>query len=293
MKEPDEVSAMLSLKALGWGSKRIAAELGCSRNTVRRWLRAGGWRPPTSPSRSKKLDGLEDWIAERFRRHAGNADVVRQELASEKKVVVSLRTVERAVAHLRRELRAEARATIRFETRPGQQLQIDFGERRVEIGGEQRRVSFFVATLGYSRRLHVRVFDGERQESWFEGMESAFRAFGGVTEEVLLDNARALVLHHDPASREVVLNPRLHAFARHWGFRVVALRAVSRPAPRARTSAGSAMSRTTPSPGAASRVLRRSRRISIGGRARSRTCASTARPARRRSCDSTATRPRA
>ncbi|WP_029032409.1 helix-turn-helix domain-containing protein, partial [Salinarimonas rosea] len=51
MKEPDEVSAMLSLKALGWGSKRIAAELGCSRNTVRRWLRAGGWRPPTSPSR--------------------------------------------------------------------------------------------------------------------------------------------------------------------------------------------------------------------------------------------------
>jgi hypothetical protein len=28
MKEPDEVSTMLSLKALGWGSKRIAAELG-------------------------------------------------------------------------------------------------------------------------------------------------------------------------------------------------------------------------------------------------------------------------
>ena len=222
MKEPDEVSAMLSLKALGWGSKRIAAELGCSRNTVRRWLRAGSWRAPASPSRSKKLDGLEGWLAERFRRHAGNADVVRQELASEEKVVVSLRTVERAVAHLRRELRAEARATIRFETRPGQQLQIDFGERRVEIGGEQRRVSFFVATLGYSRRLHVRAFDGERQESWFEGMESAFRAFGGITEEVLLDNARALVLHHDPASREVVLNPRLHAFARHWGFRVVA-----------------------------------------------------------------------
>ena len=46
------------------------------------------------------------------------------------------------------------------------------------------------------------------------------RTFGGVTEEVLLDNARALVVHHDPGSREVVLNPRLHAFARHWGFRV-------------------------------------------------------------------------
>ena len=81
-------------------------------------------------------------------------------------------------------------------------------------------VFLFVATLGHSRRVHVRAFPGERQEHWFEGMEGAFRAFGGVPEEVLLDNARALVLHHDPASREVVLNPKLHAFARHWGFRV-------------------------------------------------------------------------
>ena len=32
-----------------------------------------------------------------------------------------------------------------------------------------------------------------RQESWFSGMESAFTAFGGTTEEVLFDNARALV----------------------------------------------------------------------------------------------------
>ena len=38
MKAPDKVSAMLRLKALGWGSKRIAAELGCARNTVRHWL---------------------------------------------------------------------------------------------------------------------------------------------------------------------------------------------------------------------------------------------------------------
>ena len=41
MRTPDEVSAMLALKACGWGTKRIAAELGCSRNTVRRWLVEG------------------------------------------------------------------------------------------------------------------------------------------------------------------------------------------------------------------------------------------------------------
>ena len=220
MKTPDDVSAMVRLKGLGWGAKRIAAELGCSKNTVKRWLRYDDWRPCVTPSRSKKLDGLSDWLAERFRRHRGNADVIRQELAQEKDIHVSLRTVERTVAPLRRELVAEARATVRFETPPGEQLQIDFGERRVEIAGVATKVFFFVATLGYSRRLHVRAFGHEKQESWFAGMESTFQAFGGIAREVLLDNARALVLHHDPSSREVVLHPRLHAFAKHWGFRI-------------------------------------------------------------------------
>ena len=48
-----------------------------------RWLRAGGWRPPSSPARTKRLDGLDAWLAERSRRHGGNADVVRQDLARE------------------------------------------------------------------------------------------------------------------------------------------------------------------------------------------------------------------
>ena len=219
-EDEDDVSAMVRLKDLGWRAKRIAGELGCSKNTVKRWLRYGDWRPCLTPSRSKKLDGLSDWLAERFRRHRGNADVIRQELGQEKNIHVSLRTVERAVAPLRRELVAEARATVRFETRPGDQLQIDFGERRVEIGGVVSKVFFFVATLGYSRRLHVRAFGHEKQESWFAGLESSFQAFGGIPREVLLDNARALVLHHDASSREVVLHPRLHAFAKHWSFRM-------------------------------------------------------------------------
>lgn len=178
-------------------------------------------------------------MAERFRRHRGNADVIRQELAQEKNIHVSLRTVERTVAPLRRELVAEARATVRFETPPGEQLQIDFGERRVEIERIATKVFFFLATLGYSRRLHIRAFGHEKQESWFAGMESAFLAFGGIPREVLLDNARALVLHHDPSSREVVLHPRLHAFAKHGGFRIRACARIG-PARRGRTSAASA-----------------------------------------------------
>ena len=48
----DEVSAMLRLKALGWGSRRIATEFGCSRNTVRHWLAEGDWQRCASPSPS-------------------------------------------------------------------------------------------------------------------------------------------------------------------------------------------------------------------------------------------------
>jgi len=219
MLETEEVSVMLRLKDLGWGTRRIAAELGVSRTTVKEYLRAGGWRPYEKPERRKKLDGYEAWLKERFCRHLGNADVIRQELAGEKRIVISLRTVERAVHPYRRELAAQARACVRFETPPGKQMQIDFGERGVEIGGVQVRAYLFVATLGYSRRLHVRAFRHERQENWFEGQESAFRAFGGVTEEVLFDNARALVMEHHAATREVVFNPKLKAFAKHWGFR--------------------------------------------------------------------------
>jgi transposase len=218
MLEPETVAAMLRLNELGWGTKRIARELGASRGTVKRYLAAGGWRPFRRPRRTKRLDGLEDWLAERFWRHRGNADVIRQELSAEKGLCVSLRTVERAVAPLRRELEVEARACVRFETAPGRQLQIDFGERLVEIGGAKVKVFLFVATLGYSRRLHARAFDHERQESWFDGIESAFLAFGGVPEEVLIDNPRALVAAHDAATRTVVFNAKFLAFARHWGF---------------------------------------------------------------------------
>jgi transposase len=222
MRMPDEVATMLRLRDLGWGTRRIAAELGCNRETVQRYLATGGWAPYCTPERPGALGGHGAWLAERLRRHRGNADVVRQELAAELGIVVSLRTVERAVADLRRELAAEALATVRFETPPGRQLQIDFGERWVAIGDEQVRVYLFVATLGYSRRVYAHAFRHARQSAWFEGLEGGFRHFGGLPREVLLDNAKALVEHHDPATREVVFNARLHAFARYWEVRPVA-----------------------------------------------------------------------
>jgi len=219
MKAPEEVSAVVRLHERGWGSRRIARELGMSRTTVKRYLAQGGWLRYRKPRRGKCLDGLEAWVEQAFRQHRGNAEVVRQELARVHGVSVSLRTVERAVVPLRRTWAAEARATVRFETPPGRQLQIDFGQTQVPIGAEKLAVHLFVATLGYSRRNFVRAFVHERQSAWLMGLEAAFRHFGGVPEEVLVDNPRALVSVHDGATREVVFHPRFHAFCRYWRVR--------------------------------------------------------------------------
>lgn len=217
MQTPEDVQAMLKLASLGWGAKRIAMELGCSRNTVRRYLRQDGWQPYAAPVRASRLAVHQQWIEERFRQHRGNCDVVRQDLERERGVKVSLRTIERAVQHLRQEVAAQSVATVRFETAPGQQLQIDFGSVRVPIDGEATRMHLFVATLGYSRRGYVTAFQHERQSAWLQGLEGAFRHFGGVPRELLIDNARALVTDHDVQTREIVFNERFHAFCRYWG----------------------------------------------------------------------------
>ncbi len=141
VKTPDDVVEMLRLRACGWGVKRIARYLGDSQHTVRGYVAAGGVKPFKSPERAKRLDGLEGWLRERFIRHRGNADVVRQDLLAEKGVAISRRTPQRAVQPYRQALRPEALATSRFETPPGRQLQIDFGDRLVEIGERRSKHS--------------------------------------------------------------------------------------------------------------------------------------------------------
>lgn len=61
MRTPDEVAAMLRFCKLGWGSKRIASALGCSRNTVKRYLESGEWRAYRRERGVRKLDGLDGW----------------------------------------------------------------------------------------------------------------------------------------------------------------------------------------------------------------------------------------
>jgi hypothetical protein len=99
------------------------------------------------------LDGDEAWLRIRFRQHPGNAAVVR----AEKGIKASLRTVQRALEPYRQELLAEAGATVRFETAPGQQLQIDFGERLSRSAAARSRCSCSWPLWG-TRRTHSPAF---------------------------------------------------------------------------------------------------------------------------------------
>jgi transposase len=216
MLESEAVREIFTLRRLGWGTKRIARELGLARNTVRDWLRSGANRTYAASARGALLAEHQAWIRERFLAGVRNGDVIRQELLA-RGVAASLRTVNRALGPLRRELVLAGRATIRFETPPGRQLQVDFGEKWLEIGGVQQKRYVFVATLGFSRRTFAMVFGSMRQRDWIAGMEGAFHHFGGVPQEILSDNARPLVLRQQGG--KAVFHPEFAAFCSHWGVR--------------------------------------------------------------------------
>lgn len=217
MIEPEIIRQIREFADRGWGSKRIATELGVARNTVRRYLRGKADAEVQVRPTRRCLD--EDGRAEAKQLFTslaeGNAVVVAHELAN-RGVAVSARTVQRVVADLRREQRAADVASVRYETAPGYQMQIDFGQKQVRIAGVLVRVHLLVAVLSHSRRLFVKAFLSERQDDWREGIAEAFRRFGGVPRTLLGDNARALVLGREHVAGTVVFHPGYLAFCRDW-----------------------------------------------------------------------------
>jgi transposase len=215
--EGELVATIRELASRGVGTKVIARMVGVSRNTVRRYLR-GPVEPgvQTRPAARRLSDARREEARTLYEGAAEGNAVVVHSLLQKDGVRASVRTVERAVADLRRASRALALATVRVESPPGDQLQIDFGQKRVSIGGAEVRVFFLVAVLSYSRRLFVKAFLSERQDDWREGIAAAFTHFGGVPRTVLGDNARALVLARDRATGTAVFHPAYLAFCRDW-----------------------------------------------------------------------------
>jgi len=123
----------------------------------------------------------------------------------------------------KRALRTSGRATVRFETEPGRQLQTDWAVQSTIIAGQPVTVHFAVSTLSYSRRFHFWGTDCEDAEHTYEALVRAFEWFGGAPTEVLVDNQKAAVIAHR-CGGDVQFHPRFVDLAGHYGFRPRACR---------------------------------------------------------------------
>ena len=183
--------------------------------TITRALRRGG--PPSGKrplARKSKLDPFKPAVDELLKDGVWNAVVVFRKI--QEKGYTGRSTILRDYIQPKRPLRL-SRATVRFETAPGKQLQSDWGELFTEVGGKKTKVHFIVNTLGYSRRFHFWAAECEDAEHTYEGIIRAFEYFGGMTQQVLVDNQKSAVISHRIGDR-VEFNERFLDMAGHYGF---------------------------------------------------------------------------
>ncbi|MCW5891253.1 MAG: IS21 family transposase [bacterium] len=139
-----------------------------------------------------------------------------QELRQQRGYGGSYDTVKRFVQPLRAVRLQAERALIRFETPPGHQSQIDWGQARVHFRHQPVVRHVFVLTLGFSRRSFYRGCAAETLPLFLDAHERAFEHFGGHTQEHLYDRPRTVC--HGGVGRDVVWNPTFKAFADYWSF---------------------------------------------------------------------------
>lgn len=219
--KPEVVEEVLARLRQGEPVARVAAGFGLDRKTVRAWRARGAYQPRAARARRSKLDAHAAWLTARAPEVGYNSAVLHRELVTHFGYGGSVQQVLRFVRPLR--LAAQpVRATVRFETAPGQQAQVDFGQRRVWIADVEATAHVFVCTLGYSRRVFAMAFPHERLSAVLEGHEAAFQHFGGVPAQVVVDNAKPAVLRHtrDPETgrHRVVWHPTYADFAAYYGF---------------------------------------------------------------------------
>ena len=204
------------LRKHGFSLRRIAAEVGCAVNTVRSHLATGV--SPTyarQKKRPSKLAVYESYLRERQAAAHPNwipATVLFREIVE--------RGYIGGMSQLRAFLRSIRPATpadsvVRFETEPGEQMQIDW----VEFRKGSAPLYAFCATLGYSRASHVEFVSDMKVGTLIDCHQKAFIALGGVPKRLLFDNMKTVVLERDvdgPGEH------RYHAgfldYAKHCGF---------------------------------------------------------------------------
>lgn len=200
----------------GLSIRRIARELNISRNTVRRYLRDIAQSPSYGPRNKVRTSLLKPYLQERMA--AAKPDWIPATVLFREIQALGYQGKEGIVRIYVRQCKPHTDdPVVRFETPPGQQMQVDF----TTIRRGRYPLKAFVATLGYSRACYVRFSEHERQADWLTGIEEALHYFGGVTRELLFDNAKCLMTERDafePGQHR--WNASLLAMARDYGFRL-------------------------------------------------------------------------
>ena len=203
------------LRRQGKSLREIAVETGLAVNTVRKHLAEGGApRYGPRPAAASKLDRYKAYLDSRVeaaRPHWIPATVLAREIR-EQGFTGCDRLVSRYVRGLKPAVVEEP--LVRFETAPGQQLQVDW------IEFKREGLAAFVATLGHSRASYVEYVRDERIETLVACHVGAFEFFGGVAREVLYDNVKTVVIERDAFGAGL---HRFHAslcdLAKHYNFR--------------------------------------------------------------------------
>lgn len=213
----DEVYVEIELlRKHGLSLRKIAEEIGCAVNTVRRHLEADGLpRYERKKLRSTKLSQFEAYLQER-QAAARPAWIPAAVLYREIAALGYTGGQSQLRAHMHKlKPRLPVDPVVRFETAPGEQLQIDW----VEFRKGWNPLYAFCATLGYSWASFVEFVTDMKVATLIECHNHAFDYFGGIPRRALYDNMKTVVLERDASGEG---EHRFHAgfldYARHCGF---------------------------------------------------------------------------
>ena len=121
----------------------------------------------------------------------------------------------------------DEKATVRFETMPGLQGQVDwafFEDHLVRDGGQLRKLYCFLMVLGFSRMRYIEFVTDMSTGTLIRCHQNAFRYFGGYPEEILYDNMKQVVVKRLLKQEDSELNQQFEDFAGFYGFKPVLCR---------------------------------------------------------------------
>lgn len=211
MLSKTQIDQIRVLHSTGMPLREISRRTRISRNTIKKYLICGKIE---HKKKACRLDEYKEKVKEIFYRAYGNCAVVQRLLKEELKICVKGRTLRSFCRQFRQSFH-ELEAFERYETAPAQQMQIDFGQKNMLLGGQAVKIHFFVAVLGYSRRIFVKAYTAENQSSWLDGIENSFVYYGGVPLTILSDNSKCLVKEHR-ANAPIKYTGRYENFCAYW-----------------------------------------------------------------------------